>query len=205
MNSLTIEAKLRTKLGTTSSRKLRRDGFLPAIVYGNNKPETPIILDHNKLIAAEIAGNLFNNLLTLSIDGSKESVIIKDVQRHPFKPLFIHIDFLRINRKEDVTVTVPVEVINDEELTKLGAVINIVIQELEVTCLPEDIPTEITVDLSDYNIGDIVTLGDIKLDSKLSLKLLASNEESKDWPLINIDYPKVNIVETEEEEILPEE
>lgn len=204
MNTLTLEAKLRSKLGTSSSRKLRRDGFLPAIVYGNNKPETPILLDHNKIIAAETAGNLFNNLLTLNVDGVNESVIIKDLQRHPFKPLFIHIDFLRINRKEEVIVTVPVEVINTDELTKLGAVINIVIQELEVTCLPENIPTEITVDLTGYNIGDIVVLGDVKLSDKLVLKLLSSNEESKDWPLINIDYPKVVADDSETDE-MPQE
>lgn len=192
MNILTLQGHVRENIGTSSSRKLRREGKLPAIVYGNDKEAMPIYIDHNKLIVAETLGQLFNNVLNIDIDGRKERVIIKDLQRHPFKPLFIHADFLRVNSKEEITVTVPIEVVGQEHLTKQGAIINIVIHELDILCLPEDIPTTINVDLTDNKVGDVITLGDIKLSDGLEMRLLASNEEAINWPAINIDYPKVN-------------
>lgn len=190
MKSVIFQGHTRHDLGTAASRRLRRLGKLPAIIYGAEKEPQPIFIEHNKFIAAEIAGNLFNNLLTVDVDGKKESVIIKDLQRHPFKPLFIHVDFLRINKKEEVTVTVPIEVVGDEELLKLGAVITKSIHELEILCLPDDIPTSIEVDISSNVIGDTITLNDINFNKSLTVKLLVSNEEATDWSVINIEHPK---------------
>lgn len=95
MANLTFKAQMRDELGTNASRRLRRQGKLPATVYGNDKQAIAIAVDQNKFIEAERAGILFDNKLQLDIDGKIETVVVKGVQRHPFKPLFLHLDFLR--------------------------------------------------------------------------------------------------------------
>ncbi|PKF50046.1 50S ribosomal protein L25 [Enterovibrio nigricans] len=189
MSKLVLHAKSRNEIGTSACRRLRKMGLIPATLYGANKTAASISVINTEVTHAEINHKLFHNIIYLNLDGVIESILVKDVQRHPFKPLIQHLDFLRIKRDEVVTITMPLNVIGEEDLVKKGLVANKVIQDVEVSCLPSNLPEQISVDLSDLEAGDMVLLKELNLGDGVEIVSMQSNEEAADWPVIVIDYP----------------
>ncbi|MCK9511186.1 MAG: 50S ribosomal protein L25/general stress protein Ctc [Pigmentiphaga sp.] len=159
-------ATSRSVQGSSASRRLRRAGRVPAIVYGADKTATSIELDHNEIFHALRKPEFHASILDMQLDGKGENVLLRSVQWHPYKPLVLHVDFQRVAAGQMLTTKVPLSFINGEEspAVKLShAVISHVLTELEISCLPNDLPTSIEVDLGEMVVGSSVHLEQITL------------------------------------------
>lgn len=160
-DTLTLAAETRDRVGKGASRSLRRDGRVPAVIYGQNKDPLAIHLEEKALVKALGTGHFMTTVVT--INGQR--TLPKDVHFHPVTDRPVHVDFLRISAHETVTVQVPVSFADEDEskYLKQGGVLNIVAHELAVTCDAANIPTEIVVSLKGREIGDTIHLSDVKL------------------------------------------
>lgn len=196
-----LTAVSRSDLGKGATRRLRKQNKVPAVVYGTGSEPVSITLEHNELMHSTENEAFFSHILSLSIDGKKEKVIIKDLQRHPSRPILMHADFLRINMKEKLKVHVPLHFLGEDVApgSKQGGVVTHDHVELEVECLPKDLPEFIEVDLSGLDIGDSLHLSDIVLPKGLSIVALAQGEEH-DLQVAAIQANRAALVDDEEEE-----
>ena len=170
----TLNATARQQSGTGFSRRLRNANQIPAVVYGAKQPVQNIILDkHNEIYRLAQDNTVLTNLLNLSIDSKPEKVLIKSIQRHPFKKQILHIDFIRINESEAMVVMVPLKFINEETSpgVKAGGVISHLMTEIEVKCLPGDLPSEIVVDVANVQNNETMHVSDLKLPTKVGLTM----------------------------------
>ena len=195
MNEFTLNAQARTDLGKGASRRLRHAANIPAVVYGGNKPAESVTI-----LAKEIA-KLFENeaayshVIELNVDGAKQNVIVKAMQRHPSKQFIMHADFVRVVAGQKLTAVVPVHFVGEEAPVKKGGEISHVVNEIEVTCLPKDLPEFIEVDLSALEIGAIVHLSDLKAPKGVEFVALAHGD---DKAVANVHAPRVAPEEAEE-------
>ena len=161
-----VNAQKRTKQGTGASRRLRREGKTPGIVYGGKQPAVVIELEHNALYHQLRQEAFHASVLTLNLDGAKEQVLLRSVNMHPFRAEVQHIDFQRVLADVKIQMKVPLHFINAEQSpgVKLsGGLVSHVISELEIRCLPADLPEYIEVDLKDLALGNIVHVKDLQL------------------------------------------
>lgn len=161
-----VIAFARTALGTGASRRQRIAGQTPGIVYGGSGVPVNISLDHNALYHALKKETFHSSILDLEIDGKVEKVLLRDFQVHAFKQLVLHADFQRVDASQKIHVNIPLHFINGETspAVKLSAgIISHVVSELEVTCLPADLPEFLTVDLGMLEIGNSIHLADLQL------------------------------------------
>ncbi len=159
-------ATQRSVQGTSASRRLRRAGRVPAIVYGGTEQPANIELDHNEIFHALRKEAFHASILDMDLEGKTQQVLLRAVQWHPYKPQVLHVDFQRVAASEAITTKVPLHFVNGETspAVKLGgAVITHVLTELEIHCLPKDLPTGIEVDLANLEAGATVHLNDITL------------------------------------------
>lgn len=175
-----ISAYTRAKQGTGASRRLRIGGRTPGIVYGGSEQPQLIELDHNPLWFALQKEAFHASVLDLEIDGKIEKVLLRDVQYHPYKQLVLHLDFQRVNEKTRLHMTVPLHFSGAEESDAVktdGQLVNTVTTEIEVSCMPADLPEFITVDLSTLKKNGVVRLRDIKLPRGVNItkRQLATN------------------------------
>ena len=163
--SFTIDAELRTDTGKGASRRLRRSGRLPGIIYGAHQEPTMISLQHHILFNQLDNEAFYSNLLTLNLQGRQETVILKDMQRPPAKPYFLHVDFQRVQADEKIRLNVPLRFINEETCpgVKMGGQISHTITDLEVSCLPRNLPEYIEVDMGEMELGDTLHISELKL------------------------------------------
>lgn len=194
-----INAQKRDKKGTSSSRNIRREGMVPAIIYGADTAEETISL--NKF---EIAKNLDNDafysqVLDISLDGKKQQVILRDIQRHPAKREILHMDFQRIKADQKINVTIPIKFVNEDKAPGVkidGGIVSHLMTELEVVCLPADIPENITVDLIDLPIDKSIHLTELNLPDGVELTLLQhGDDESSDMAVVVIHKAKAVVEE----------
>jgi large subunit ribosomal protein L25 len=159
-------AKLRIQLGKEASRKLRREGLVPAICYGPKTDPVPLTLDPKELANTIQMGE--NVLIDLMIQDGKKAgqkvVVVRDLQIDPIKDQYIHADLFEVVMDEEITVEVPVVLVGRPEGVKMGGVLEQITREITVECLPTDIPQNIEVDVSSLNIGDTLHIGDIELE-----------------------------------------
>ena len=170
-----IKAQSRNDEGKGASRRLRRAAMVPAVVYGANQPPQSIQIEHNTILLAAKHEWFFSSVLDLNVDGKVQKVLVRDWQKHPFKQQMLHMDFLRINENEAVRVNVPLHFLNQEKSMAgktSGVVISHNLTEVEVSCLPKDLPEFIDLDLTELKPGDIVHLSQIKLPKGVSLPAL---------------------------------
>lgn len=204
-----LPAQTRTIIGKGGSRRLRRlESKVPAIVYGGEKQPTAITLDHNFLVNALENEGFYSHILTLNIDGQKEKVVIKDLLRHPSKPRILHADFLRVSAKTKITMAIPLHFKGSESAPGVkdqNGMVSHLMTEIEVRCLPGDLPEFIAVDISKLNIGDAIHLTEIKVPKGVEIIALLQGEEF-DQPVVTITKPHVVIEEPTEvtEEEAPE-
>ena len=159
-------ATLRSVQGTSASRRLRRAGRVPAIVYGGTETPLNIELDHNEIYHALRKEEFHASILDMDLDGKPQKVLLRAVQWHPYKQLVLHVDFQRVDATHIIHTKVPLHFINGETspAVKLsGAMISHVLNEVEIACLPGNLPQFIEVDLGQMVAGEIIHLGDIKL------------------------------------------
>ena len=176
MSNHTIKATGRSVEGKGASRRLRRSGGIPAIVYGGKSEPQAIELDQEKIWLAQQNEWFYSSILELDIDGKVESVLLRDMQRHPFKQIIMHLDFQRVSQNEALRAIVPLHFIN-EEISPAGKNAEVIVMkeltQVEVSCLPRDLPANIEVDLASLALGDIIHLSAIKLPKGVEIPALA--------------------------------
>lgn len=160
-----LTATLRERAGKGNARATRKEGRIPAVIYGDNKPAVMVSLDTIPMIKALHSGTFFTHLCDVIVDGQKHTVLARDVQMHPVKDHPEHVDFLRVGEKTFVTVAVPVHFTNQEKCpgVRKGGVLNIVLHEIEVRVRADKIPESIDFDLGSKDIGDAIKISDLKL------------------------------------------
>jgi large subunit ribosomal protein L25 len=201
-----LDAEPRSDLGKGASRRLRRTGRVPAILYGAGVDPQNISLDHNK-IRQELENEAFySHILTVNLEGKKQKVILRDLQRHPAKPVILHVDFLRVSDDQEINMHVPLHFIGEDVCHGVkmeGGQISHQITEVEVTCLPKNIPEFIEVDLTELHIGDSIHLTEMKLPEGIILTAL-THGEGHDQQVVNVHAAKVVEEEPTEAPVAPE-
>jgi len=174
-----ISANSRKLHGTGANRRLRSQGRLPGVIYGGNGDAQSIELDHKDLYYKLKMEAFHASILSISVDGKKEQVLLRDVQMHPFKQQVLHIDFQRVRQDQKIHVKVPLHFINADIApgVKLsGGMISHVATEIEVSCLPKDLPEFITVDLSEMTAGSTLHLSDLILPENVEIPALSKGD-----------------------------
>lgn len=180
--------------GKGASRRLRRTGQLPAVVYGAHQEPQSIQILHNTIFLASQHEWFYASILDLEIDGQTQRVLLRDMQRHPFKPLIMHLDFLRISENEAITVQVPLHFLNQDTSPAgktSGVVVTHELNEVEVTCLPRDLPEFIAVDLASLVEGDVVHLSQLVLPAGVTIDSLKLGKEH-DLAVVIARHPRVD-------------
>ncbi len=197
----TVEAQARSDMGKGASRRLRHQGLVPGIVYGASKDPQSIALDHNKVIQHIEHEAFFSHILELSIDGKTEKVVLKDMQRHPARRQVLHMDFLRVSDKDAIRMHVPLHFIGEDVAPGVkqgGGVVSHLATDVEVSCLPSDLPEYIEVDVSNLELGNSLHLSDLQLPKGVELVELSHGDEH-DTAIVNIHKTRAVVEEAEVE------
>jgi large subunit ribosomal protein L25 len=197
-----LDASVRTDLGKGASRRLRREDKLPGIIYGGEEAPVSITLDHNKVKNSADFEAFYSHVLEINLDGKVVEVLVKDMQRHPFKPKITHIDFQRVIAGQDVHTNVPLHFVNEDKsaAAKAGGIAEHHVTEIEVTCQPKDLPEFIEVDMAAVEMGQTVHLSDLTLPAGVSSVELAKNDEAHDLAVVTVKpAPKAADAEDGEE------
>lgn len=163
---LTLMATARAKLGKEQAVKLRKQGNLPGVLYGESKETTHILVNESeldRLLLKGAKGKLIKLTLQNGNEQEKLEVILKELQKHPFNGSLIHVDFLRVAKDHLVTVKIPVHIINEEKRLRDHSIIEILLHELEISCLPGQIPERFTVDVGDLTQGSAIHVKDLSV------------------------------------------
>lgn len=169
---LEINATKRDLQGTGASRRLRRTGRVPGIVYGGGKDAQAVDIDHKELWFSLKNEAFHSSVLTMNLDDAKESVLLRDFQMHPYKPFILHVDFQRVDATHKVHVKVPLHFVNAEKspgVKQSGGVVSHIFTEVDITCLPADLPEFIEVDLCDLASGHSLHMSHLKLPKGVEL------------------------------------
>lgn len=192
-NKFEVTAEPRSTQGKSASRRLRRTGKVPAILYGAGKEPASIQLDHNEMLLHTEHEAFYSHILTLKLTGGDEKVVLKAMQRHPVRPLILHVDFLRINEAEELTLRVPLHFINEDAAPAVktnGGVVSHHMSDIEVMCLPKDLPEYIEVDLMDLEIGHTIHLSELKMPAGVRVASIVHGGDPM-LPVVSINAPKV--------------
>ena len=201
MEQFELKAEPRTNVGKGASRRLRRTGKVPGILYGTDKDAENIQLDHDDLMHHLENEAFYSHILTLKLGKDTQEVVLRDLQRHPFKPKLLHIDLQRISASEEITMRVPIHIINEANCPGVKddkGIVNSLMTQLEVICLPKDLPEFLEVDIAGMHIGDSVQLSDVALPEGVQLEMLVSGGDPHQ-SILTIQPPQA-----EEEEEAPE-
>jgi large subunit ribosomal protein L25 len=166
MATIEFTAFPRASEGRAASRRMRRTGKAPGIVYGGTAAPQPIELDHNALIHALRNEKFHASILTMKVDGASTQVLLRDVQMHPFKNEVLHVDFQRIDEARKIHMKVPLHFVNDDQSPAVktqGAIVSHVMTEIDIACLPKDLPEFIEVDLSGLDTAHSLHVSGVRL------------------------------------------
>lgn len=200
MSEHNLKATGRNVEGKGASRRLRRAASIPAIVYGGSAAPQPIQLDHEKIWQASQNEWFYSSIISLDVDGKVESVLLRDMQRHPFRQLILHLDFQRVDINQAIRVAVPLHFLN-QDTSPAGKAADVVVihdlNEVTVSCLPKDLPEFIEVDLAALALGDIVHLSQLNLPAGVEIPELRLGKEH-DVAVVSAKHGRVEIEETPE-------
>jgi large subunit ribosomal protein L25 len=178
----TLSADIREDVGKGASRRLRHAGRVPAVIYGGEKDPVALTLEHREVWHAAENEAFFSSILEIRVgDGRTQQVVIRDMQRHPFKPTIMHVDFMRISEKEELRISLPLHFVGEDQSPagkEAGVVIQHQLTELEISALPKDLPEYIEVDLSALEPGGAIMLADLTVPEGVTLLSLTEDEDS---------------------------
>lgn len=182
----------RSLAGKSSARKARRQGNVPAILYGGHREPQMLELNHNDVIKRLEHEAIYSHVLDITVDGKTEKAVLKGVQRHPARVQILHLDFQRVSMSEAVKVHVPLHFINESTSvgSKKGGIAAHAMVDVEVTCLPSALPEYLEVDLANLDVGESLHLSDIALPEGVEIVALAQGPEH-DLPVVSIMHSKV--------------
>ena len=203
--SFSIEAETRTDLGKGASRRLRHTEKFPAVVYGAGKDPVSLTIDHKKFLHSLENEAFYSHILNLSVDGKEEQVVLKDLQRHPAKIAVMHADFLRVSANEKLHMNVPLHFINADASpgAQEGGLITHSITEIEIACLPKDLPEFLEVDLSSLELDKSLHMSNVTVPAGVELVELSHGAEH-DQAIAACHMPRGASDEDEEAAAAPE-
>ena len=197
MANFIVEAEVRTGSGTAASRRARRAGQVPVVVYGGGEDEQYLLVDHNKIMHQLDVEAFHSALVQIQLDGDLQRAILRDVQMHPYKAQVLHLDFQRVSRKDKITMTIPFHFVGEDVApgVKIDAgIMSHSMTSVDITCLGSDLPEYIEVDVSALEMGGSVSLGEVKLPE--GVELASSIQESDlELSIASVLAPKKATVE----------
>ena len=196
--SFELNAEPRTDTGKGASRRLRRNGKVPAIIYGGGRDPESLTLSHNEVLRSLEHEAFYSHILSIKVAGSETRAILRDLQRHPSKPIILHMDLQRINEAEKLKTNVPLHFAGEDTApgVKAGGLVSHELTEVAVECLPKDLPEFIEIDISALDIGQSLHLSDLAVPEGVTLTELARGEDH-DLSVVSIHAKR--IVEEPEE------
>ena len=197
-----LSASLRSERGKNASRRLRATGAVPGVIYGGGEPPAAVTFDHDVLMHNLENEAFYSHVLTVDVDGKPQKAILRELQRHPYKPTILHVDLLRVREDTQINVHVPLHFINEDTChgVKLeGGTVSHNFVELEIACLPKDLPEFIEVDVQDLKLNESMHLSDIKVPEGITIVELAHGE-GHDHAVVSVHAKRVAAVTEEEEE-----
>ncbi len=195
-------ARVRARSGTALVRRLRREGDVPAVLYGGDKKNLSIAINHNVLFHSLEKEEFHSAIIVINIDGNKEQAILRAVTRHPHKTDILHADFQRVVAKKMLTMTMPIHLIGEADCVGVktdGGILSQLMTEVEISCLPKDLPDSLQLDVSALALNESLHLSDIKLPHGVNITSLAHDENHEhDHAAVAVLPPKVSAVEDED-------
>jgi large subunit ribosomal protein L25 len=197
-----LVAEIREDQGKGASRRLRHAGKVPAIIYGAGRPPRALSFDHNKVIKQLENESFYSSILSIKVGEKSQAAIVKDIQRHPAKARIMHLDLQRIVEDVKIKMNVPIHFLNAEDAAGVkdgGGSVSQLINDVEVICLPKDLPEYFEVDILTLGLDEMLKLSDITLPEGVEIPQLAQGPE-QDHPMVSIHIIKVAVIEEEVEE-----
>lgn len=203
MNEYEVVAELRKETGTGPSRRYRKQGKIPAVLYGADKGATSLLLDANEIGKQLSQEAFFSHILNVKVDGEETQAVLRSLQRDPASSKVTHVDFLRVSATEEIQMNVPLHYINEDKCPgkKAGGIINHLMVDVEISCLPKDLPEYIEVDIVNLDIGDSLHLSEVKLPQGVTLATEVE-DAAHDHVIVNISQAhELDLGEEPEEEL----
>ena len=194
-------AEIREDQGKGASRRLRHQGKVPAIIYGAGRAPRALAFDQNKVILQLENESFYSSILNIKVGDRSQAAILKDVQRHPAKPQIMHMDFQRIVEDEEIKMLVPIHFLGEDVaigVKQSGGKVSHLMNEVEIVCLPKNLPEYIELDISELELDDMLKLSDIPLPEGVSIPALSQGEE-QDRAVVSIHVIKEMVIEEDEE------
>ncbi len=201
-----LVADYREDAGKGASRRLRRQGKVPALIYGAGRPSRALSFDHNKVILQLENESFYSSVLNIKVGDKSQPAIVKDVQRHPSKPLIMHLDFQRIVEDQVIRMNVPIHLLGADIAVGVkdgGGSVSQMRNDVEVVCLPKDLPEYLELDISQLELDGLMYMADIPLPEGVEIPELAQ-EVDQIQPIVSIHIIKEVVIEEEVEEELVE-
>ena len=197
-----VEAEVRTGSGTAASRRARRNGQVPVVVYGGGEDEQYLLVDHNKITLQLNVEAFHSALVQLQVGDDLQRAILRDVQMHPYKQRVMHLDFQRVSRKDKITMTVPLHFNGEEDAPGVkveNGIMSHSMTSVDISCLGSDLPEYISVDVSNLGMGDSVSLGEVQMPEGVEFASTVQ-ESDLELPVASVLAPKKPQTEDEPEE-----
>lgn len=178
-NVFEFVAEARSATGSSAAKVVRRQGKVPAVIYGGNEAPEMLVLNHNDLLKQLAHEAVYSHILDVKVDGKTERAVLKHIQRHPAKPIILHVDFMRVTKGQALKVRVPFHFINEEICpgVKEGGIVTHAMTDVEVSCIPSKLPEFIQVDMANMVMGAALHLSDIQLPEGVDIPELHLGHE----------------------------
>jgi large subunit ribosomal protein L25 len=194
-------ADFRDDMGKGASRRLRREGKVPAILYGGGRPPRTLAFDHNKVLRQLENESFYSTVLNVKVGDKEQAVILKDLQRHPARRQILHMDLQRVLEDEEIRMNVPIHFLNEDIAVGVkqgGGKVSHLMTDVEVVCLPRFLPEYLEIDVADLELDEMRYISDIPLPEGVEIPALAQGEEANQ-PIVSIHIIKEMVLEEEEE------
>ena len=194
-----VHGEFREEQGTGASRRLRRSGRVPAILYGGASEPVQLSIDHNEMLRHLEHEAFYSHILSIDVDGKTENAVLKDLQRHPAKAQILHADFMRVVAGQAMRMTVPLHFVGEDTspgIKNSGGVLDRQRNELEIECLPKNLPEYIEVDVSALDINDSIHLEELTLPEGVES---VAKMHGENWTVAAVHVPRVAVEESDED------
>ena len=207
-DKISLNVEPRSDSGKGASRRLRNQGLVPAILYGGKFDPVQISIAHNEFIHELEKETIYTQVVDLKMGGKVQEVILRDLQRHPYKNKILHADFFRIDKNTPIKVVVPVHVNNAEDCVGVkmdGGMLTQLVTEIEIIALPKDLPEYLELDALELHLGEILHLTDIQMPEGVQIVSLTHHEEVEDIEHSDLNVGVLSVVKTRAEEVIEDE